>query len=233
MTSRDYSSFSSAAKPRFRHVARELGYEQLSGVSYARDRGGWFEAFGLQAAGHGNDFFYVNFGIAVPDLCPVADPIAVSDCGLLLWNRLRDVDQTGGFGRESKRAIEESSHRVLSQYKADALPWFSRFDSWDAIAAEFFRISPIDEARLGTHSVISGADLTSATYGYLLLKANRIPEALRWLREAERLMSLPVYFARDGRIVHEKEKYARFQKPEPYEIEALQRVRQTIDLVSS
>ena len=46
---RDYSSFSSAVKSRFRPAAEELGFEQLSGVLYAKEREGWYEMFGLQS----------------------------------------------------------------------------------------------------------------------------------------------------------------------------------------
>lgn len=229
MASRDYSSFSSAARSRFKPVADALGYEQLSGVLYAKPREGWHEVFQLQAASHGNTFFYVNYGIAVPNLCPVSEPEDLQQSGLLLWDRLRNSDDTGGFGSETKDEITDSANRVLQQYKTLALPWFVERSSWDAIAAEYYRTNPIDEDEIGSHFVDFGADFRAAIYAYLLLKAGRHVDAKRWLLEAQRMMSLPTYYTRDGRTVHTKEKFARLKKPEPYEVERLREVEGTLD----
>jgi hypothetical protein len=225
---RDYSSFTTLAKRCFRPVADELSYEQISGVVYVKRSGDWFESFNLQVAGHGNDFFYVNYGILAPDLYPSGQRVALQDCGMILSSRLRDSDDTGGFGRLSKADVQESASRVLDQYRAQARPWFDALSSWPAIAEEYLRISPIDENKIGRHTITFGADLRSATYGYLLLKANQIDAAARWLREAERLMRLPVYYTRDGRTVHEKEKFARLQKPDPEYLETLRAVQRTL-----
>lgn len=189
--------------------------------------------FGLQAAAYGNDFFYVHYWIAVPDLCPVGVPTPILECGMLLNEGLRNLDGSSGFDRKDKKAIEESAGRILGQFRKLALPWFAGLNSWGAIAAEYLRVNPIEEEMLGKHSTVYGADFRSATYGYLLFRANRSVDALRWLREAERLMALPVYIARNGQVVHIKEKYARLQKPTAYEIEALGLVRQTIELIES
>jgi hypothetical protein len=228
VVSRDYSSFSSAAKSRFKPIADALGYEQLSGVFYAKPRDGWYEVFQLQAASHGNTFFYVNYGISVPKLFPVSQPEELQGSGLLLWDRLRDSDGKGGFGSETKSEIEESARQVLEQYKTLALPWFAERSSWDSIAAEYYRTNPIDEDEIGAHSVDFGADFRSATYAYLLLKAGRQEDAKRWLLEAQRMMRLPIYLTRDGRTVHTMEKFARLQKPEPYEVERLREVEGTL-----
>lgn len=233
MQTRDYTSFTSAAKPRFRHVAAELGYEQISGIFYLKKADGWYQSFSLQAAGHGNDFFYVNYGILVPDLCPVAEPTPIGDCGMLLSDRLRDVDETGGFARETKADIEASAARVLIQYRKYALPWHASLNSWDAIAAEYLRVNPIEEAMLGKHTSAFGEDFRAATYGYLLLKANRKADALRWLREAERLLSTPVYDTRDGQVVHAMEKFARLRNPTDSEVRDLHQVRETIALIET
>ena len=70
--------------------------------------------------------------------------------------------------------------------------------------------------------------LSAANYGLYLFLAEQFDEALKWLKEAERLYSLPLFCTRDGRFVHEKEKYARIQKPEDYEIEQLDTIRRVI-----
>lgn len=229
MTPRDYSRFSTAAQSRFKSIADALGYEQLSGVFYAKRQEGWYETFQLQASSHGSDYFYVNYGIAVPDLCPVTEPEDLTETGLLLWERLRDSDGKGGFSSATKDAITDSAQRVLQQYRALALPWFDQRSSWDAIAAEYYRTNPIEEDEIGSHCVDYGADFRSAIYAYLLLKAGRLADAKRWLVEAQRLMRLPVYLTRDGRTVHTMEKFARLQRPEPYEVERLREVDATLD----
>jgi Domain of unknown function (DUF4304) len=225
--SRDYTNFSTVAKRRFRPVADALGYEQLSPTVYAKARDGWHESFNLQSS-HGTDVFYVNYGITVPQLCPVGEDRSILTCGHLLGSRLRDADGTGGFPRGTIREIETSAERVVEQYRLQALPWFASVGSWQAMADEYLRVTSISEAQIGSHSSVFGEGPRCATYGFLLLKAGRRDDALRWLREAERILSLPEYITRDGRLVHVKEKYARLQRPEAYAVETLMNVQQTI-----
>lgn len=229
---RDYSSFSAAAKSRFRGMARELGYEQVSGILYVRECDGWYQMFGLQSSIRGNPFFYVNYGIATVDLCPVVDPRLVKDAGLLIANRLR-TDQGETYPCGTRAEIEESAGIVLNQYLNTAIPWFDEVNSWNAIAREYLRRSSIEESRLGEHTYDYGEDMRAMTYGYLLLKCGRNDDALVWLREAERIKTLPVYITRDGRTVHEKDRFARLQEPESHEIEQLENVRRTIAQVSN
>ena len=233
MSKRDYSSFASAAKSRFRGVAKAVGFEQLTGVIYAREQAGWHEVFALQASQYGSETFYVNFGIGVTRLCPVEEAKDIRDCGLLLSERLANVDGTGAFTAASKADMEQSAERVLVQLRKVALPWFARRNAWDDIAAHYYEVNPIEEEKIGLHSIVYGADLRSATYGYLLIKAGRLDDARRWLNEARRLMRLPVYFTRDGRTVHVMEKFARLQKPGPSEVEWLRNVEATLELIES
>lgn len=233
MSPRDYHSFSSAAKSRFRHVAAAVGFEQITGILYAKDKDGWFEVFALQASQYGSETFYVNFGILVPQPCPAAKIKDIKDCGLLISERLRNTDDTGGFDAGTKAEMEESAERVLAQLRSIAIPWFAKLSSWTEIAAEYYERNPIDEDRIGTHSIVYGADFRSATYGCLLLRAGRVDDGKRWLTEANRLLSLPVYHTRDGRTVHEQEKFARLQKREPHEIEWLQSVNHTLECIES
>ncbi len=233
MSKRDYSSFASAAKSRFRHVAKAVGFEQITGVIYAREQAGWHEVFALQASQYGSETFYVNFGICVTHLLPTEEAQDLRDCGLLLSERLANVDGTGAFSATSKADLEQSAERVLVQLRNVALPWFAQRNAWADIAAHYYACNPIEEEKIGRHSIVYGADLRSATYGGLLLKAGRPDDARRWLLEAKRLLGLPVYFTRDGRTVHVMEKFARLQKPEPREIELLRNVCATLDLIES
>jgi hypothetical protein len=218
-------------KSRFLSVANALGYEQVSATVYAKAWNGWHESFNLQAS-NGTDFFYINYGITVQNLCPVGEDRSILTCGHLLGSRLRDADGTGGFPRGSIEEIEASAVRIIDQYKQQALPWFRSLDSWPAIAAEYLRVNPISEAEIGSHSSTYGAGPRCATYGFLLLKSRQAADAIRWLKEAERILSLPEYITRDGRLVHEKEKYARLQKPDEADLETLQNVRQTLDALA-
>jgi hypothetical protein len=229
--SRNYSSFSAAAKSRFLPVARALGYKQESATVYAKARNGWHESFNLQAS-NGTDFFYVNYGITIQKLCPVGEDRSIHTCGHLLGARLCDADGTSGFPRGSLEEIEASATRIVDLYRKQAFPWFNSLDSWAAIAAEYLRVNPISEAEIGSHSSRFGQGPRCATYGFLLLKSGQRADAIRWLSEAERILSLPEYFTRDGRLVHEREKFARLRKPDEGDLETLQNVRRTLDALS-
>ena len=61
------------------------------------------------------------------------------ETGLLLWERLRDSDNRGGFVSATKEEITDSAQRVLQQNRTLALPWFDERSRWDAIAAEYYR----------------------------------------------------------------------------------------------
>jgi hypothetical protein len=212
-------------------MAADLGYEQVSATTYVKECAGWYECFGLQASS-GNDFFYINYGISTPKLCPVGEDQSILTFGLLLWKRLDDSDGSGAFPRETTEAVEASAVRALAEYKIQAVPWFQSLSQWDAIAAEYLRTNPISEARVGHHSSGFGEGFRSATYGYLLLKAGLTSDGLRWLHEARRILSLPEYITRDGRLVHEKEKHARLQNPDDHSVKTLSNVEQTIRLVA-
>lgn len=229
---RDYASFSGAAKSRFRPVAKALGYEQRSAILYVRDRNGWEESFNLQIAGHGNPFFYVNYGITVPKLCPIGVDRSIHTCGNLLGDRLRNADGTGAFPCGSLTELEDSANQVLAQFNKIARPWFESMSSWTAMAAEYLRTNNISEDAVGRHSPIFGQGPRCATYAYLLLKCGRTDDAIRWLNEAERVLCLPQYRSKAGYIVCEKEKYARLLKPEAYELETLAAVRATLDWIA-
>jgi hypothetical protein len=226
--SRNYSSFSASVKSRLLPVAHALGYEQESATVYAKARNGWQESFILQTS-NGTDFFYINYGITIQKLCPVGEDRSILTSGHLLGSRLRDADGTDGFPRGSIEKIEASAARIVDLYKKQAFPWFKSLDSWPAIAAEYLRVNPISEADMGSHSSTYGQGPRCATYGFLLLKSGKTADAIRWLREAERILSLPEYITRDGRLVHEKEKYARLQKPDEGDLETLHNVRRTLD----
>ena len=225
--SRDYANFPAAAKRPFRAVADALGYEQLIPTVFAKARDGWHESFNLQVS-HGTDAFYVNYGITVTQLCPFGEDQSILTCGHLLGSRLRDADGTGAFPRGSTQEIAASAERVVEQYRLQALPWFEAMGSFQAMADEYLRVNPISEEQIGRHSTGFGEGPRCATYAFLLLKAGRRDDGVRWLREAERVLSLPEYITRDGRLVHEQEPGARRQAIERSALLTRTNVQETI-----
>ncbi|XOZ33948.1 DUF4304 domain-containing protein [Halomonadaceae bacterium KBTZ08] len=118
---RDYKSFSSAAKSRFRKMAEELGYEQITGITYTKKRDGWYETFNLQSSSYGNPFFYFNYGVIVPEEFP-ATREELRDSGWLLGGRLSYKGE-GAFPCATKAEIESSAEYALEKYKKQVVPW--------------------------------------------------------------------------------------------------------------
>ena len=120
---KDYSSFSSAAKSRFRKMAKELGYEQITGTVYMKQREGWYETFNLQASSYGNPFFYINYGVVLTDNFP-AEREELKSSGWYLGNRL-SYEGAGAFPCTTKAEIESSADYALEQYRKLAVPFFA------------------------------------------------------------------------------------------------------------
>jgi len=118
---KDYKSFSSAAKSRFRMMAKELGYEQITGITYVKERDGWYESFDLQLSS-GNPFFYFNYGVILPEEFPM-NREELRDSVMPLWHRLCPED-SNSFPAGNKKQIEESATLALELYKEKVVPWF-------------------------------------------------------------------------------------------------------------
>ena len=228
---KDYKSFSSAAKSRFRGMAKELGYEQLTGVVYVKDRGNWFEGFSLQASSYGNDIFYINYGVIVPNQWPpFSDNFDLKSASYVLSDRLHD-DYSQGFSNAMKDEITNSAATALERYGEQAIPWFNQMEGMPSIAERYFERTNLEKNKLGEHAY--GLQLSAANYGLLLRLSGQSKESLRWLSEAVRLMALPVYLTRDDRLVHVREKYSRICKPEAYEIEQYENIMALIEQIKN
>ncbi|WP_290524929.1 DUF4304 domain-containing protein [Alcanivorax sp.] len=222
----DYSSFSSVAKSRFRPVAKELGFEQVSGTIYQRKRNDWIEGFNLQASS-GNTFFYVNYGVIIPNLWePFKTEIDSESLGGYTLHRRLNSGKGSGFDRATKDQVKQSAELVLRKFKEQAEPWFSSISDMRDIAERDLLSSGIKKSDIGKLNYFQ--QLGVASYGFLLAKAGDAENALKWLLEADRLFSLPLYSAKDGRWVHEKEKGARLMKPQDYEVEQHQQIKAAI-----
>ena len=125
--SKDYTSFSSAAKSRFRDMAKELGYEQITGIVYVKERDGWYEIFDLQASSYGNPFFYFNYGVILPEVFPLSrDELKVS--GMSLSARLEYQGRRPSFPAGTKAEIESSAKEALKAYKEEVVPSFEKLN---------------------------------------------------------------------------------------------------------
>jgi hypothetical protein len=119
---RDYKSFSSAAKSRFRNMANELDYEQITGITYTKERDGWYETFNLQASTYGNPFFYLNYGVIIPKEFP-ASRETLKNSGWQLGKRLSHKGR-GSFPCGTKAELKSSADCALEEYVKVAVPWF-------------------------------------------------------------------------------------------------------------
>lgn len=103
-------------------MARDLGFEQITGVIYVKEREGWYELFYLQASSWGNPFFYFNYGVIYPDHFPLTKEELKSH-GWILAHRLQSGG--GAFSCTTKAEIEESASLAHDEFKRTAAPWFA------------------------------------------------------------------------------------------------------------
>jgi hypothetical protein len=105
-------------------MALELGYDQITGILYAKPRDQWYEAFSLQASTWGNPSFYLNYGVIVPEEVPTGRK-NLMDVG---WRKMRRLKfgKHGAFPCATKAEIEESARYALEKYKKVACPWFEQ-----------------------------------------------------------------------------------------------------------
>jgi len=121
MAGRDYSSFSAAAKVRFRGLADELNYQQITGVVYVKERDGWYELLYLQASSWANPFFYVNYGVIYPDHFPLTKEELKNP----RWQLEQRLHRPGGaFPCGTKAEIAQSARYAAEEFKRTAAPWF-------------------------------------------------------------------------------------------------------------
>ncbi len=193
-------------------MAQELGYEQITGTNYLKGRDGWFEGFSLQASSYGNDFFFINYGVAVPNLWePFDKEVEKENLGYQISNRLHDNHDQGFYSR-TKDEIERSAETALLRYREQAVPWFESIKGLMDVAERYYEYKSLDNSKLGQYTPTQS--LGVANYGLLLFKAGNLPNALEWLSEAERLYSLD-------------------EDLEDYEIEQQETIRNVIKLSQS
>lgn len=226
---RNYGSFSKAVQRMLPDLVAPHGYEHLGGGIFARSREGWLEGFGLQQIGWGGGDFCVNIGIEVPGLSVRWQKSDSSSHGLCIWSRLseRGFDKGDSWlPAEDKQQLAESLAKVASWLPA-ADKWFAKFKSLSDVA-RIYR-SRTNLVEVGSNEWLQ--QLEAANYGFLLAEAGNLAEARIWLQEAERLMSLPVYYVPGADMIdmlHEKVKGARLVKPSAVELRQLEVVRKSL-----
>ena len=223
---RDYGTFSKAVQKMLPPLVAPHGYEHLGHGFFARRKAGWLEGFGLQQSQWGDGDFCINMGIDVPGvnarwLAPETD-----GHGLYISFRLSEAGADRGdrwLPADNKQRLAESLEKLASWLPV-VEPWFSQFQCMSDVARVYRSTTQLVEP--GENSWY--LQIKAANYGFLLAEAGEVAEARRWLQEAERLMSLPVYHAPNGDMVHEKIKGARLQKPSESETRQLEAVRQSL-----
>lgn len=203
------------------------GYEHTGQGFFARRKNSWVEGFGLQQTQYGDGSFCINMGIDVPslDIRWLRPDTALR--GLLIHFRLseRGADQGDCWlPSDNKEELNQSLVRLASWLPL-VEPWFAQLTTMSDVA-QFYR-SRTNLVELGQNPW--HLQLQAANYGFLLAEAGEDASAKQWLEEAERLMSLPVYYASGwAHRLHEKVKGARLQKPTPDEVRQLKAVRTSL-----
>lgn len=224
---RDYGSFSKASRKILAPLVRQYGYEPHDGGGFARRRHQWLEGFRLQQSQYGDGSFCINMGISVPGLAVRWQMPKGDDQSFIVGSRLsemgldgRDRWLPGSNNDELVRSLDD-----VASWLGHVEPWFAQFQSLDDVARVYRGTTNLTEIGHNAWHL----QIMAANYGFLLAEANANDEARRWLEEAERLMSLPVYFAPHGPgMFHEKVKGARLQKPSAQEQRELHAVQESL-----
>ncbi len=224
---RDYGNFSKATQRWLPPMIAHLGYTHMGGGFFGRTREGWLEGFGLQQTQYGDGSFCINMGIHVPALAVRWLDPEKTPGGFSIGFRLseRGADQGDAWLPAADKIELLASLDTLVSWLPRVEPWFEQFMSLSDVARIY---------RSRTHLTALGEtawflQLMAANYGFLLAEAGELDEARKWLAEAERLMSLPVYYRKTGGMGHEKVKGARLAKPDACEQRQLQAVRASLE----
>jgi Domain of unknown function (DUF4304) len=178
-TKRDYGTFSKAAPRLLTPLAAQLGYKQLSGTTYSRNRQNWTEGFFLQASGYGSGDFCVNIGISVPQLDGLWQCETDSDAlSLLIGERLTPTSMGEHWFAASDLSELQSSVQEVAGALLLAEKWFTDIKSIADIANLYRSKNNVSmQEEEDCHLYV----LPNANYGLLLLLAGEKLEAREWL----------------------------------------------------
>jgi len=225
----DYKSFSGVANTRFKGMAKRLNFVEGSKNWWSKLSNDIYHTYFLNKS-HGNNFFYVDYGIGIPYLMShqkTLDHTLIN--GVLLDNRLLN-DGRSGFKCDTKKDIEESAERTEVFFKDQALPWFSQFQSLEDVAKLILSDTVIENGPIETKR--NYTSLNAMQYAFFYYHLENYEMSKEWFLEAHRMLSLPKYFLKEGnvqKLVHERPKGAREYKPDEFTIENLKKVEEMLD----
>ncbi len=170
---RDYGNFSQAASRLLKPMIEHLGYHQIKGAAFGRQRDGWIEGFFLQQSGWGGGDFWVNAGLNVPKMDDLwHNAPSERSFGLILGARLDSQGIQHGaesYPAENIIELQASLECVATNLKA-ADSWFAKFQSLADVAVEY--------------KLRNGGAIAHINSGFLLLLAGRVTESKKMLEIA-------------------------------------------------
>jgi hypothetical protein len=172
---RDYGTFSKTAARLLKPMLEPLGYSQIKGAAFGRQRDDWIEGFFLQQSGWGGGHFYVNVGFNVPALDDLwKTELKDRSFGLILGGRLGSQGIEHGaesYPAENLVELKESLVQVANALET-ADSWFAKFQSLTDVAIEY--------------KLHNGGAIANINSGFLLLLAGKYIEAREKLETARR-----------------------------------------------
>lgn len=169
-------------------MANLFDFNQVNGFDYLRHKYGWVDSFNIQSKGSKADHFYINYGVAVPELWSSLDSSISPLKGYFVSNRLNS-DDACRFSSTSKSDIELSAKLAERKFAELAEPWFSKFEGLLDIAHAYFQKLHLNEESIGQHPNDYGYGEQSINYGLLLFRGGNEPDGARWLKEGRRILS--------------------------------------------
>ncbi len=224
---RNFRSFPKESEKVFSILVEEYGFSFKEGTVYTRNKGVWNDTLLLQSSSYGDGTFCLNGGINMSTLHEFWGE-KNNDYSLIIASRLTKNGFDDGdlwLPASNKKELEDSL-KQFSYYLKKTKSWFEQYDTIEKILSFYFYQRGLKESYLGRY--LCADQISVANYGFLLLIAGKITEGLEWVKEAERLMSLPIYWSKDGLILHVREKYSRLEKPSKEDITQLEAVRNII-----
>lgn len=178
----DYGIFSKAAPRLLKPAAEALQFRLLKGCAFGRERANWVDGLVLQQSAHGSGDFCVNIGIHIPaldDLWMTAPD--ERSFGLSIWGRLgQDGVSSGDWYSAANKTELEASIQQIESYLQLADAWFRKFKSLSDIAKEYKTRSDLTHINEDEHL----STIAFVNYGFLLLLADNLGEARKWLEIA-------------------------------------------------
>jgi len=227
----DYKSFSGVANTRFKGMAKRLNFVEGTKNCWSKLNNDIYHTYFLSKS-HGNDFFYIAYGIGIPYLWSHEKNMDHKSVdGILLDNRLLNEGKHG-FPCETKKDIDQSAERAEEFFKDQALPWFSQFQSLEDVADLILSNVVIENGP--TEKKRNYTSLDAMKYAFFYYHLNDFDKSVDWFQEAQQMFSLPMYFMKEGgvqKLVHDRPKGAKEYKPDEFTVENIKRAEEMLRII--